>query len=94
MLESMELPTARRADALREMPAPLRSAVPMPGDGYDLHRQGGGFPVESDDPRLTDALRRLVAQDVRGRIERALTAAWGRLQATTPGIEAPGTPCR
>lgn len=90
MLELMELPVARRADALREMLAPMRSAIPMPGDVYDLHRQGCGFPVESDDPRLLDALRRLVEQDVRGQIERALTAAWDHLRAKTPGIKTHG----
>ncbi|MGN9784515.1 DUF2268 domain-containing protein [Nonomuraea sp. ZG12] len=72
-------PLDRRPDALRELLAPIRSAVPMPGDIVDIHHQGGGFRVDADDPRYLDAVQRLAAADVLGQVERELTRAAGAL---------------
>ncbi|GIH81310.1 DUF2268 domain-containing protein [Planobispora longispora] len=89
MLDLAELPLERRAGALRDMLAPMREAIPMPGDLVDIHHQGGGFRVDRDDDRYLPALRRLVGEDVRGQIERALHAAWSHLSGAVPGIKGP-----
>ncbi|GAA3447032.1 DUF2268 domain-containing protein [Planomonospora venezuelensis] len=91
MLALAELPPERRADALRDMLAPMRGAVPVPGDIVDLHHQGGGFRVDRDDDRYLPALRRLVAEDVRGQIEAALAGAWKHLSGAVPGVKGPDT---
>ncbi|MBG0831408.1 peptidase [Planomonospora sp. ID67723] len=92
MLELVGLPLDRRADALRAMLAPMREAVPMPGDIVDiLHNQGSGFRVDREDARYAPALRRLVEEDVRGQIERMLAAAWERLSGAVPDIKGPDT---
>ncbi|MFI7453189.1 DUF2268 domain-containing protein [Nonomuraea sp. NPDC049714] len=75
----LRLPLDRRPDALRELLAPIRSAIPMPGDIVDIHHQGGGFRVDADDPRYLDAVQRLAAADVLGQVERELTRAAGAL---------------
>ncbi|GGT04750.1 hypothetical protein GCM10010156_73140 [Planobispora rosea] len=89
MLDLVELPLERRAGALRDMLAPMREAVPIPGDIVDIHHRGGGFRVDRDDDRYLPALRRLVGEDVRGQIERTLQAAWKHLSDTVPGIKGP-----
>ncbi|MGV9770416.1 DUF2268 domain-containing protein [Streptosporangium sp. NPDC003464] len=89
MLELAGLPLDRRPDALRGMLAPMRQAVPVPGDIVDIHHGGGGFRVDRDDDRYLPALRRLVEEDVRGRIGDALAAAWKRLGDAVPGIRGP-----
>jgi uncharacterized protein YjaZ len=71
----LRLPLERRPDALREMLAPIRSAIPMPGDIVGIHHQGGGFRVDADDPRYLDAVQRLADTDVLGQVERELTRA-------------------
>ncbi|MET8007282.1 DUF2268 domain-containing protein [Nonomuraea glycinis] len=71
----LRLPLERRPDALREMLAPIRSAIPMPGDIVGIHHQGGGFRVDADDPRYLDAVRRLADTDVLGQVERELARA-------------------
>jgi len=81
MLEILARPLPERAEALREMIAPLYAHVPMPGDPVDLHHQGGGFRVDRDDSRYLPALRRMVEQDVAGQIERELQCASTALAA-------------
>jgi uncharacterized protein YjaZ len=81
MLEILARPLPERAEALREMIAPLYAHVPMPGDPVDLHHQGGGFRVARDDSRYLPALRRMVEQDVAGQIERELQCASTALAA-------------
>ncbi|GGP09222.1 DUF2268 domain-containing protein [Nonomuraea glycinis] len=71
----LRLPLERRPDALREILAPIRSAIPMPGDIVGIHHQGGGFRVDADDPRYLDAVQRLADTDVLGQVERELTRA-------------------
>ncbi|GII03815.1 hypothetical protein Pta02_58230 [Planobispora takensis] len=91
MLDLMHLPLERRADALRDMLAPMRGAVPVPGDLVDLHHGGGGFRVDRDDERYPPALRRLIEEDVRGQIERTVQAAWRRMREAVPDIKGPDT---
>lgn len=69
----------RRPDALREMLAPTRSAIPMPGDLVDIHHRGGGFRVDADDPRYLPAVRRMIETDVLGQVRRELERASERL---------------
>ncbi|MEV6965229.1 DUF2268 domain-containing putative Zn-dependent protease [Hamadaea sp. NPDC051192] len=75
MLEILARPLPERADALRDLIAPMYEHVPMPGDPVDLHHQGGGFRVDIDDPRYLPALTRLVSEDVVGQITTALERA-------------------
>ncbi|MEU4407033.1 DUF2268 domain-containing putative Zn-dependent protease [Streptosporangium sp. NPDC023963] len=89
MLDLAGLPLERRPEALRAMLAPMREAIPMPGDLVDIHHTGGGFRVDRDDDRHLPALRRLVEQDVRGRIEDALRSAWRHLGDAVPDIKGP-----
>ncbi|MEV0383460.1 DUF2268 domain-containing putative Zn-dependent protease [Nonomuraea sp. NPDC050643] len=81
MAALLEQPLERRPDALREMLAPMRSAIPMPGDIADIHHQGGGFRVDADDPRYLPAVRRMIEADVLGQVRRELTRASERLGA-------------
>ncbi|WP_440099277.1 DUF2268 domain-containing protein [Streptosporangium sp. H16] len=89
MLDLANLPLERRPEALRAMLAPMREAIPMPGDLVDIHHMGGGFRVDRDDDRHLPALRRLVEQDVRGRIEDALRSAWRHLGDAVPDLKGP-----
>ncbi|MEV4112557.1 DUF2268 domain-containing putative Zn-dependent protease [Nonomuraea sp. NPDC049695] len=72
-------PLDRRPDALREMLAPMRQAIPMPGDIVDIHHQGGGFRVDADDPRYLPAVQRMIDADVPGQVRRELERASERL---------------
>ncbi|GAA3133940.1 hypothetical protein GCM10010466_25710 [Planomonospora alba] len=89
MLELVGLPLGRRAEALRDLLAPMYEAVPVPGDIIDLHHQSGGFRVDREDDRYAPALRRLVEEDVRGQIGHALATAWDRLTGAVPDIKGP-----
>ncbi|TXK40648.1 DUF2268 domain-containing protein [Nonomuraea sp. C10] len=83
MAATLREPLERRPDALREMLAPMREVIPMPGDIVDIHHQGGGFRVDGEDPRYLEALDRLAAADVLGQVERELeraSAALGHLK--------------
>ncbi|WP_432040306.1 DUF2268 domain-containing protein [Streptomyces cucumeris] len=88
MFELLGRPLEERADALREMLEPLRSAMSVMGDMdlVQLHRMGGGFRLDRDDPRYLPALRQMVEAGVWRRIEESLTAAWERISAAVPGI--------
>ncbi|GAA5068397.1 uncharacterized protein YjaZ [Thermocatellispora tengchongensis] len=86
MLRMQELPQERRADALREMLAPMAGALP-PGDPVQMHHFAGGFRVDRDDPRYAEALRRMIDADVTGQIETALRGALDHLRAKVPGIK-------
>lgn len=79
MAALLEGPLERRPDALREIMAPTRDAIPMPGDIVDIHHQGGGFRVDVDDPRYLPAVRRMIEADVLGQVRRELERASDRL---------------
>jgi uncharacterized protein YjaZ len=81
----VRLPLEQRPDALREMLAPIRQFIPMPGDIIDIHHQGGGFRVDADDPRYAEALARLAEQDVLGQVERELERASAALSHLKQG---------
>ncbi|MFD2351822.1 hypothetical protein ACFSTC_24965 [Nonomuraea ferruginea] len=57
MAATLREPLERRPDALREMLAPMREVIPMPGDIVDIHHQGGGFRVDGEDPPLPGGAR-------------------------------------
>ncbi|MEV4099487.1 DUF2268 domain-containing putative Zn-dependent protease [Nonomuraea sp. NPDC049649] len=83
MARILREPLERRPDALREMLAPIRGEIPMPGDIVDIHHGGGGFRVDAEDPRYLAALDRLASADVLGQVERELeraSAALGHLK--------------
>lgn len=84
MLAMQDLPVRERPDALRAMLAPM----PMPpgGDIVAMHHHGGGFRVDSDDPRYAAALHKLIEADLPGRIEHHLREALGHLKAHVPDI--------
>ncbi|MCP9211357.1 DUF2268 domain-containing protein [Streptomyces sp. NEAU-Y11] len=88
MLELLGRPLAERADALREMLEPLRSAMSVMGDMdlVQLHRMGSGFRLDREDPRYLPALRQMVEAGVWRRIEEFLTAAWERISGAVPEI--------
>jgi uncharacterized protein YjaZ len=71
----LEKPLEDRPEALREMLAPMRAAIPVPGDIVDIHHQGGGFRVDADDPRYLPAVRRMIEADVLGQVRRELERA-------------------
>ncbi|TMR97499.1 DUF2268 domain-containing protein [Nonomuraea basaltis] len=79
MAELLGRPLERRPEALRDMLAPMRAAIPMPGDIVGIHHQGGGFRVDADDPRYLPAVRRMIEADVLGRVRRELERASDRL---------------
>jgi uncharacterized protein YjaZ len=80
-------PLERRAGALREMLAPMRAAIPVPGDIADIHHQGGGFRVDADDPRYLPAVERMIEADVLGQVRRELERASERLGAAKQADE-------
>ncbi|MFD1544042.1 DUF2268 domain-containing protein [Nonomuraea guangzhouensis] len=79
MAELLEQPLERRPDLLRELLAPIRPAIPMPGDIVDIHHQGPGFRVDAEDPRYLPAIRAMIEADVLGQVERELYRAADRL---------------
>jgi uncharacterized protein YjaZ len=79
MADLLERPLEERPGALRELLAPMRAAIPMPGDIVDIHHQGGGFRVDADDPRYLPAVRRMMEADVLGQVRRELERASERL---------------
>ncbi|MET7329626.1 DUF2268 domain-containing putative Zn-dependent protease [Nonomuraea sp. NPDC005650] len=78
-------PLERRPAALRDLLAPMRPAIPMPGDLVDLHHQGGGFRVDADDPRYLPAVLRMIDADVLGQVRRELERASDRLREAKQG---------
>ncbi|MEV6151988.1 DUF2268 domain-containing putative Zn-dependent protease [Nonomuraea sp. NPDC052129] len=79
MAELLEQPLQRRPDLLRELLAPIRQVIPVPGDIVDIHHQGSGFRVDAEDPRYLPALHAMMEADVLGQIERELHRAADRL---------------
>lgn len=79
MAELLEQPLERRPDLLRELLAPIRQVIPVPGDIIDIHHQGSGFRVDAEDPRYLPALHAMMEADVLGQIERELHRAADRL---------------
>ncbi|MCA2222103.1 DUF2268 domain-containing protein [Nonomuraea aurantiaca] len=79
MAELLEQPLERRPDLLRELLAPIRQVIPMPGDIVDIHHQGSGFRVDAEDPRYLPALHAMMEADVLGQIEHELHRAADRL---------------
>jgi uncharacterized protein YjaZ len=56
-----------------------------------IHMEGDGFRVESDDPRYPVGLARLVEADAWGQVSRELARAWEYQRAVLPGIHHPET---
>ncbi|MFC4116048.1 DUF2268 domain-containing protein [Nonomuraea zeae] len=77
----LQEPLERRPEALRELLAPIRPAIPMPGDIVEIHHQGGGFRADADDPRYLPAVRRMIEEDVLGQVRRELARASRALRA-------------
>ncbi|MGW4403376.1 DUF2268 domain-containing protein [Nonomuraea sp. NPDC004702] len=75
MADLLARPLADRPEALREMLAPIRPAIPMPGDIVDIHHQGGGFRVDAEDARYLPAVRAMIEADVLGQVRRELERA-------------------
>ncbi|MFE3450132.1 DUF2268 domain-containing protein [Nonomuraea sp. NPDC059194] len=75
MADLLRRPLDERPALLSAMLAPMRSAIPMPGDIVDIHHQGAGFRVDREDPRYLPAVQKLIDQDVRGQIARMLAKA-------------------
>ncbi|GGS65154.1 DUF2268 domain-containing protein [Nonomuraea spiralis] len=75
MADLLAGPLADRPGALREMLAPIRPAIPAPGDIVDVHHQGGGFRVDVEDPRYLPAVRAMIEADVLGQVRRELERA-------------------
>ncbi|MGV9307182.1 DUF2268 domain-containing protein [Nonomuraea sp. NPDC003727] len=85
MADLLRRPLGERRDLLAGMLAPIRAAIPVPGDIVDIHHQGAGFRVDREDPRYLPAVEKLIEQDVPGQIERAL----GKAAAALTGLAAP-----
>ncbi|MFF0866625.1 DUF2268 domain-containing protein [Nonomuraea sp. NPDC003560] len=75
MADLLARPLADRPEALREMLAPIRPAIPVPGDIVDIHHQGGGFRVDAEDARYLPAVRAMIEADVLGQVRRELERA-------------------
>ncbi|MEU8319217.1 DUF2268 domain-containing putative Zn-dependent protease [Nonomuraea sp. NPDC048881] len=75
MAELLARPLADRPEALREMLAPIRPAIPVPGHIVDIHHQGGGFRVDAEDARYLPAVRAMIEADVLGQVRRELERA-------------------
>ncbi|MGV9310635.1 DUF2268 domain-containing protein [Streptomyces sp. NPDC003691] len=93
LLDLLGRPPAERPGALRELLDPLRDALAVAGDPdlVAMHRSGGGFPLDHDDPRCAAAVEEMVAAGVWGRVEERLTAARDRLGAALPGARTADT---
>ncbi|WP_084958379.1 DUF2268 domain-containing protein [Thermoactinospora rubra] len=91
MERMLQGPVEKRPEALRAMLAPMREAIPMPGDLVDMHHQGGGFRVDREDERYLPALRWLAETDLPGQIERLLKLSLGYLRDAVPGLRHPET---
>lgn len=89
MADLLQEPLETRPEALRAMLAPMREAIPMPGDIVDIHHQAGGFRVDREDDRYLSMLRRLMDNDLIGQISRVLTAALERLREAVPDLKHP-----
>ncbi|MEV4373177.1 DUF2268 domain-containing putative Zn-dependent protease [Nonomuraea sp. NPDC049637] len=75
MADLLARPLADRPEALREMLAPIRPAIPVPGDIVDIHHQGGGFRVDAEDARYLPAVLAMIEADVLGQVRRELERA-------------------
>lgn len=95
----LERPVAERADALREILAPLAGMFELVGiplrasesgqfDAIGMHHgdSGSGFRPDRDDDRYQAALARMADADVLGQVERVLREAWEYQIGATPGI--------
>ncbi|GAA0522647.1 DUF2268 domain-containing protein [Saccharopolyspora thermophila] len=88
MAALLDLPVAKRPDALREMLAPLDRVMSAVGGGdvVAMHQQGAGFRLDRDDPRYPAALREMREAGVWSRVRDCLAAGWDRLRSAAPGI--------
>lgn len=93
----LALPVAERADALRDMLAPLEGmyttmGIPVRADepgGMDvvaMHHGGSGFRVDQHDERYARAIDRLAEEGVAQQVEQALAEAWRYQVDVTPDI--------
>jgi uncharacterized protein YjaZ len=83
------LPVSARLEALAEMQAISSFDEKAMSRLRYTHEQGDGFRVNVDDPRYSEALRRLVDADAWGQLRRQLARAWEYQRAALPGIHHP-----
>ncbi|HYR50770.1 MAG TPA: DUF2268 domain-containing putative Zn-dependent protease [Candidatus Eisenbacteria bacterium] len=83
------LPAPARLDALAAMRGistfdeePLKQLK-------QIHEQGDGFRVSTDDPRYPVALQKLIAADAWGQLRRELARAWEYQRSVLPGLRHP-----
>ena len=89
MTHLLTLPAQARLDALAAMRGistfdeePLKQLK-------QLHEQGDGFRVSTDDPRYPVALQKLIAADAWGQLRRELARAWEYQRSVLPGLRHP-----
>src|SRR5712692_2535606 len=89
MTHLFTLPAPARLDALAAMRGismfdeePLKQL-------RQIHEQGDGFRVNTDDPRYPEALQKLIAADAWGQLRRELARAWEYQRSVLPGIRHP-----
>lgn len=89
MTHLFTLPAPARLDALAAMRGistfdeePLKQLK-------QIHEQGDGFRVNTDDPRYRQALQRLIAADAWGQLRRELARAWEYQRSVLPGLRHP-----
>ena len=83
------LPVSARLEALAEMQGISSFDEKAMSRLRYRHEQGDGFRVNVDDPRYSEALRRLVDADAWGQLRRQLARAWEYQRAALPGIHHP-----
>lgn len=83
------LPVSARLEALAEMQGISSFEETAMARLRHTHEHGDGFRVNVDDPRYSDALRRLVDADAWGQLRRQLAKAWEYQRAVLPGIRHP-----
>jgi len=89
MTRLFTLPAPARLDALAAMRGistfdeePLKQLK-------QIHEQGDGFRVSTDDPRYPVALQKLIAADAWGQLRRELARAWEYQRSVLPGLRHP-----
>jgi uncharacterized protein YjaZ len=89
MTHLFTLPAPARLDALAAMRGistfdeePLKQLK-------QIHEQGDGFRVNTDDPRYPQALQKLIAADAWGQLRRELARAWEYQRSVLPGLRHP-----
>ena len=81
-----KLPVTKRLGALAEMRGVSEFDEPAMKRLRQIHEQGDGFRVGTDDIRYPAALARLVEADAWGQLKRELPRAWEYQRSVLPGI--------